>query len=125
MMHMREPPEPPRTLRAGIPKSIEAAVMKALDKDPDARFQSPLEFKRALATSSGAGTTAVFERPQVHHDPPKSAEDRAPSALRWVLPVVALIAAAVAAAILVPPLLEDDPAPGEDRRGPRTGSAAI
>ncbi len=39
----------PRTLRASIPASLEAAVMKAMAKNRDDRFQSAAEFSRALA----------------------------------------------------------------------------
>jgi serine/threonine-protein kinase len=111
MMHVQEPPPSPRAVRAGIPKAVESAVLKALEKDPDARFQSALELKAALAGSaSGAATTAVFRRPAEAHAPATAAreEHHGPSALRWVVPVLLLIAAAVAAAILIPSLLDDD-----------------
>ena len=115
MMHVHEAPRSPRSVRAGISKAIEAAVLKALEKEPDARFQSAAEMRSALAGSStGAATTAVFERPPVAATTPAASDDHhGPSALRWIVPVVLLIAAAVAAAFMIPSLLEDDEGAGE------------
>ncbi len=46
--HVNDTPEPPTVYRYGIPQPIVDAVMRALAKDPDARFQSADEFMRAL-----------------------------------------------------------------------------
>jgi serine/threonine-protein kinase len=48
--HIREQPEPPRVVAPTrpIPESLEAVVLKALAKDPDARFQNATEFDAAL-----------------------------------------------------------------------------
>ncbi|HVN44695.1 MAG TPA: serine/threonine-protein kinase [Steroidobacteraceae bacterium] len=46
--HVNEVPEPPTVYRYGIPQPIVDAVMRALAKDPDARFQSVDEFMRSL-----------------------------------------------------------------------------
>ncbi|MBV8145796.1 MAG: serine/threonine protein kinase [Gammaproteobacteria bacterium] len=46
--HVNEVPEPPTVYRYGIPQPIVDAVMRALAKDPNARFQSVDEFMRAL-----------------------------------------------------------------------------
>ena len=46
--HVNDTPEPPTVYRFGIPQPIVDAVMRALAKDPDARFQSADEFMRAL-----------------------------------------------------------------------------
>src|SRR5439155_26498678 len=37
--HLTEEPEPPSTLRPGLPVSLDAVVMKALAKDPSHRYQ--------------------------------------------------------------------------------------
>ena len=42
------PPPPPRTIRPEIPVGIEAALLKALAKKPDARFSSVVEFRDAV-----------------------------------------------------------------------------
>jgi len=46
--HVSEPPRPPRELRPDLPASIEAALLKALEKDPSNRFIDAAELKRAL-----------------------------------------------------------------------------
>jgi serine/threonine-protein kinase len=39
---------PPRTVREDVPEALAAVIAKALSKDPDARFASPLEMADAL-----------------------------------------------------------------------------
>ncbi len=46
--HVNDMPEPPTVYRYGIPQAIVDAVMRALAKDPNARFQSADEFMSAL-----------------------------------------------------------------------------
>ena len=46
--HVMEVPRPLRQLRPEVPESVEAAVHKALAKDPGQRFSDALEFKRAV-----------------------------------------------------------------------------
>ena len=58
--HVNDLPEPPTVYRFGIPQPLVDAVMRALAKDPNARFQSADEFKQALpdipaATAAAAG----------------------------------------------------------------------
>lgn len=123
MMHLREPPPPARSVRAGIPRALDAAILRALEKDADRRFQSAGELKSALLSSSSAGaTTAVFERPVVHHAPPRDDHAHGPSPLRWVVPVLLLIAAAVGAAFLISAISGDDP--GRERPESSPGSVA-
>jgi len=42
------PPPPPTSFNARIPPNVEAALLRALAKDPDARFQTAEEFAAAL-----------------------------------------------------------------------------
>jgi len=44
---------PPSSLNPNIPKPLDRVVMKALEKKPEDRFQSALEFARALETAAG------------------------------------------------------------------------
>jgi serine/threonine-protein kinase len=46
--HVTEAPRPPRQLRSDLPESVDAAILKALSKDPQQRFADAADFKRAL-----------------------------------------------------------------------------
>ena len=46
--HVREPPPPMRPRRTEIPQSVEDFVLKALSKDPAARYPSAVAMRRAL-----------------------------------------------------------------------------
>ncbi len=46
--HIEKPPPPLRQWAAHIPEAVEAVVMKALEKNPDARFASADAFRKAL-----------------------------------------------------------------------------
>jgi eukaryotic-like serine/threonine-protein kinase len=48
-MRLSKDPVPPRALRSGISRELDAVVMRALARDPDERFQSAEEFATALA----------------------------------------------------------------------------
>lgn len=95
MKHVRETPPAPRSIRAQVPRQLEAAVMKALAKDPDDRFATAEEFRSALDEASSPGTvrTQTIRRPvpqpQEHDDEPGLGR------------VLALIAAFIIAAIVV------------------------
>jgi hypothetical protein len=54
--------EPPSRLRSGIPESVDAAVLRALNRGPEERFSSAREFALALeATGLVCGQTTVAE----------------------------------------------------------------
>jgi serine/threonine-protein kinase len=57
--HLSEPPPRPRELQPGIPASLEAVLLRALEKDPDRRFASATEMAEALeaAATVTAGST--------------------------------------------------------------------
>jgi predicted Ser/Thr protein kinase len=48
MAHLRQPPEDPRVFVAGLPPRVADALLRALDKDPAARFASAGELAAAL-----------------------------------------------------------------------------
>jgi serine/threonine protein kinase len=50
--HIKQIPRPPRQLNPQIPPAIEQAVLKALAKNPDQRFQTATEMAQALAYPS-------------------------------------------------------------------------
>lgn len=47
--HASEAPKPPSVHVPSIPAGLESAIMKALEKDPDERFQTAMELGRALS----------------------------------------------------------------------------
>jgi hypothetical protein len=75
MMQVHEPPPPLRTIRSEIAPATEAAVMKALAKDPAQRYQSAAEMRAALlrARDNLHQPTIVETRP-LAVDPPAATE---------------------------------------------------
>jgi Protein kinase domain len=63
--HVNTPPPLPTSIFAYVPKGVEHAVLKALEKNPDARYQSAEEFGAALDNSQGfaAAAPAISARP--------------------------------------------------------------
>jgi predicted ATPase/serine/threonine protein kinase len=73
-MHATERPKPPGAFMAGLPPALDAAVLRALAKDPDARFQTAVALARSLerALPDAAGTaSAAFSDAET---PPTTAE---------------------------------------------------
>jgi serine/threonine protein kinase len=52
MQHLTEPVPPLRTLMPGFPVEIEQVVLKALEKDPEHRYESTQSFAQALEQAS-------------------------------------------------------------------------
>ena len=54
--HLSENPLPPSTHNAAIPPALDAAVLRAMEKDPDARYESAGQLRAdLLAVAQGAG----------------------------------------------------------------------
>jgi eukaryotic-like serine/threonine-protein kinase len=120
MRHLRDMPPPPRSIRAGIPRALEAVIMKALEKDPDDRFQSARELRAALAASVGSDLTSALPMPSVERN---DGEERADSGtdMKWIVPVLAIAALVAALAVALPNIFD----PGERRGGSgRQGNGA-
>lgn len=67
--HLTEPPEPPSRF-VHLPPALEAVVLRALSKDPKARFQSAAEMAAALRAAGADPATVGIERiPLLHHAP--------------------------------------------------------
>lgn len=68
-MQVEQAPQPPRTFTANIPLEIEQAIMRALAKKPQARFQTSGEFRATLLGALGKATnelplhTAIYSAP--------------------------------------------------------------
>jgi serine/threonine protein kinase len=61
----RRPAVDVRTLRSDVPEAIAKVVAKALALDPDARFSSAEEMRRALAAARDASGLAIVEENEV------------------------------------------------------------
>ena len=96
LKQISEPPRPPSELNPQIPPALDAVVLRALAKDPAARFQSADEFLRALDEAEAA--PAAVPAPVVVAE--EVEEERRPWWRRpWViaLAVIALLGAGAAA----------------------------
>lgn len=51
LRHMHTPPPPPRTLRPALPRELETVTLRALAKEPAARYPSAAAFATALGQS--------------------------------------------------------------------------
>ena len=91
-MRLTNDPVPPGALRPGIPRALDAVVMKALARDSDERYQSADEMSAALDRAAPA------PRPRPEVQPAGAAVRPARGGVRaWVVvPVVLLLLAVVA-----------------------------
>jgi eukaryotic-like serine/threonine-protein kinase len=94
MMRLTNDPIPPRSVRPGIPKALEAVILRAMARHPDARFPSAEAMQAALSrlVSGGPPTVAV---PAADSVPEREAPS--PSVFRsWMLlPLIVLALAAI------------------------------
>ena len=70
--HIEEPPLPPSRLVATVPSFIEAAILKAMAKQPEGRFASCEEFEAALVSQAQPATIEITPA-----RPPSIAPERA------------------------------------------------
>ncbi len=83
MAQLQQAPPPLRGLVADLPAKVEAAVMRALEKDPSARFQTVRDFARAIdacladLAPQRRQSTIVGRRPRPHREPPSIPRSRA------------------------------------------------
>jgi serine/threonine protein kinase len=86
-------PVPPRALRSGISKGLDAVVMRALAREPDGRFGSAEEMAESLerAVPSGAASAPPLRTP-----PTEPAPVSAPVRSWFVVPLLVLLVAGLA-----------------------------
>ncbi len=107
LQHVNDAPPRPRDLAPAVPEALERVALRALDKDPDRRFQTAAEFALAL--------DAALATPDVAATAPKTAV--APSAPQ-VAPTAASVApsaspvAPSASPVAPPATMLAPPAPG-------------
>ena len=115
LSHVRDTPDPVRTLRAGIPRQLDAIVQRALAKDPGDRFGSAGDMKEALTRVSGTAPSPGFEgspRRPIPSEPrvePAHETSETQQFLRTegkrIAPVILLVVVAIAVAILIASLV--------------------
>ncbi len=112
LKHLSEPPARPSSLRPAIHPALEAVVLRALAKDPAARYTSAEEFVEALedarsriASGDGVGeSTAAFAavtapaEPEAPPPPPPPGEERTQRRWPWIALALLLLALAAATA---------------------------
>jgi serine/threonine-protein kinase len=59
MLHLHRAPDPPRTRNADTPEPLEAAILRALAKDPDQRFATMIDFREALRPTDAQSAATV------------------------------------------------------------------
>lgn len=60
LAHLNQEPPPLRSIKAGIPRALDTAVLKALAKDPEDRYSSAGEMQTALEATLDSGSTQVL-----------------------------------------------------------------
>jgi len=113
---IHEDPVPPRAIEPTLPVGLDAAVRKALAKDPDQRFQSCDEFREAIRNCRTASVSVpVTDRSHSKKErklksilPP--ADPSADNRVVWV--VLGAVALAMASLIAIPLMRNKPPKPG-------------
>ncbi|MGJ3240139.1 MAG: protein kinase domain-containing protein [Anaerolineae bacterium] len=63
LKHISDPPPPPTEINPNIPAEVEQVLMRALDKDPNKRFDTAREFVNAIALAFKMVDNADIEPP--------------------------------------------------------------
>ena len=122
MQHVHDPPPPLRSFKPGIPRQIESAVLQALQKDPQDRYGSADEMRRALESAGGETPTRALRAtkpvPAVASQAPGAvAGDRRSPASRLAVAALILVGLSVLAALLIPTLVDRVPSGSRPDRG--------
>jgi serine/threonine protein kinase len=94
LQHVHAEPMRPRQLRPGIPRSLERIVLKAMSKEPEARYATAAELRRdLLGISLSDDATVAVDRDTT--PPGGMAPTFVQSERSWLVPVVLIIVLAV------------------------------
>ena len=95
VVRLTKDPAPPRAVRPGIARSLEAIVMRALARDPNERFESAQDMSAALSRLEMAPLPPPLPSAEVTPEAPRLGVFRS-----WMLiPLIAILAAGVAIAV--------------------------
>jgi eukaryotic-like serine/threonine-protein kinase len=105
LKHLYDPPPPPTSVRPDLPPAIDTAVLRALEKEPSARFSSAGELAQALAAAwPMPGAPAPAQTPPDIHSQATSIWTNAPNAAaRSASPLTPSAAAAKSPASIAQP----------------------
>ena len=118
LQHVKGEVVPPRRLVAGVPRPLEAVVLRAMARDPDERYQSAAEVRDALAAIDVGDDDAEPAVLRADPTPPSGIVPVARGARRGWVPAVLLAVVAVAAVAAAAVLLGS----GRDGGGGPTGT---
>ena len=99
LAHVKAEPPRPRQLRSGIPKSVEAIVLRALAKDPADRYESAESMGLALRALDLAPDDAIASVVR-ETTPPGGVATFRQTERRWLVPAGLIIIAAVAVVVV-------------------------
>jgi eukaryotic-like serine/threonine-protein kinase len=89
-MRLTVDPSPPRSLRPGIPRALEAVVMRALAREPAERYQTAEEMSAAIEHVAPSETPQPTSRHEEHLPPRRSARS-------WIaIPLTLIVLAGLA-----------------------------
>jgi serine/threonine protein kinase len=107
LKHITTQPPAPRQVRPDLSTGMEALILRAMAKAPEARYQSADELRAALLSVNLAPgeETAVVAAPPLPPSPPQRREDHTPprgvppsfarNERRWLVPTVVVVAVAL------------------------------
>jgi serine/threonine-protein kinase len=107
--HVNDAPQPVSQVNPSVPPGLEAVVMRALEKDPDARFPSADSMRQAMTDAVAEKTTEPLGGDTAVLPTPTEPLPRAPAGVdrrAWIL--VGLLAAVLVAATIVALALTGD-----------------
>jgi serine/threonine-protein kinase len=97
LARLHRDPIPPRSLRAGVPRRLEAVVLRAMTRDPKGRYASAGELRAALlAADPGRDADVTAWSAPEPVTPPEGTPSFHQTERRWVASVVAVVVAALA-----------------------------
>lgn len=102
--HVGEPPQPPSVWNADVPQNLDVVILRALAKDPEARYQSAADFaddleavqrgertqaESAAVTAGALGPAALADDDtQTHSVVAAPGDDKKRKRRRWLVPLV-------------------------------------